>query len=151
MDSKELLSLEPRFAKKVSLIISDMKAEGFDIGIHRGFRSVEEQDKIFAQGRTATGNIVTKARGGLSWHNYALAADLVFKVDGKWSWAESHPWAKIGELATKYRLEWGGVWRNPDRPHVQFTNNFSIRRALTLYKSNPANGLQAVWKLAYKE
>ena len=32
-------------------------------------RTFAEQDKLFAQGRTAPGKIVTRARGGQSYHN----------------------------------------------------------------------------------
>ena len=84
-----------------------------------GYRSVEEQNRLYAQGRTAPGRIVTNARGGASWHNYGLAADYAFVAGGQLAW--SGPWRIFGRIARECGLEWGGDWKGfPDRPHVQF-------------------------------
>lgn len=45
------------------------------------FRTHEEQDSLFAQGRTKPGKIVTNAKGGQSIHNYGLAFDIVMLYD----------------------------------------------------------------------
>ena len=44
-------------------------------------RTFAEQDALYAQGRTKAGSIVTKARGGQSYHNYGLAIDIVLLVN----------------------------------------------------------------------
>jgi len=51
-------------------------------------RTHAEQDKLYAQGRTVKGSIVTNARGGQSYHNYGLAIDIcLLSKDGtKVSW-----------------------------------------------------------------
>jgi len=40
-------------------------------------RTFKEQEAIYAQGRTKPGVIVTKAKPGLSVHNYGMAIDIV--------------------------------------------------------------------------
>ena len=52
--------------------------------IVQDYRTYAQQDALYAKGRTAPGSIVTKARGGQSNHNFALAVD-VFPLweDGK--------------------------------------------------------------------
>lgn len=52
-------------------------------------RSNEEQDELYAQGRTRPGNIVTNAKAGQSAHNTnpAQAFDIAFKnSDGTLNW-----------------------------------------------------------------
>lgn len=44
-------------------------------------RTFDEQDALYAKGRTKEGKIVTYARGGQSYHNYGLAIDIVFLID----------------------------------------------------------------------
>lgn len=51
------------------------------IRIVEGLRSIAYQDDLFAQGRTKPGKIVTKAKGGKSWHNYGLAVDATIMYD----------------------------------------------------------------------
>ena len=43
----------------------------------QGLRTIAEQNALYAKGRTSPGPIVTKAKGGSSYHNYGLAIDLV--------------------------------------------------------------------------
>jgi hypothetical protein len=65
------------------------------------------------------GNIVTKAKGTQSMHNFACAADFARMVDGKAVWG-AKDYAVLGEEAAKLGLDWGGKWVDPvDCPHVQ--------------------------------
>jgi peptidoglycan L-alanyl-D-glutamate endopeptidase CwlK len=96
-----------------------------DSGIHViitcTYRSNEEQNELYAQGRTKPGKIVTKAIGGKSKHNftlngkpYARAFDIVPVVNGKAIWDEDNPiWARIAKIYkfvgnSKYELSWYG-------------------------------------------
>lgn len=135
-------NLNPKFNNLLRAFIIQANREGLDVDVHMDYRSVDKQNELFAQGRTKPGKVVTNARGGLSWHNYGLAADVVFKKNGKWSWSEEHDWKKLGEIGKKCGLEWGGDWKRPDRPHFQYTNGLSIRTALRLYNQG---GLALVW------
>lgn len=47
-------------------------------------RTFQEQNALYAQGRTKKGNIVTNAKGGQSFHNYGVACDFALMTkDGK--------------------------------------------------------------------
>ncbi len=127
-EEKEILSgLQPLVARKAEQLIIAMARKGHAIDIVSGFRSFAEQNKLYAQGRTTPGSIVTNARGGESLHNYGVAFDAVFMVGGKPSWAEKHPWTLLGETAEAIGLEWGGRWTSfKDRPHMQLTLDYNL-------------------------
>lgn len=44
-------------------------------------RTFEEQDELYAQGRTKAGKKVTNAKAGQSYHNYSIAFDIVMLYD----------------------------------------------------------------------
>ena len=50
---------------------------GYTLRISSGFRSVEEQNQTYEQGRVVNGHIVTEAVGGRSIHNFGFAVDIV--------------------------------------------------------------------------
>lgn len=92
---------------------------GITIKIISGLRTYEEQNALYAQGRTAPGNIVTNARGGQSNHNFGIAFDIgVF--EGNKYLQESPKYKAVGALGTDLGLEWGGNWKTIiDQPHFQ--------------------------------
>lgn len=113
-------------------------------------RTFAEQDALYAQGRTKPGKIVTKARGGLSLHNYGLAIDVVLLLDrdgdGKYteaSWDTKGDydadgvadWMEIVQVFKEHGWEWGGDWKFYDAPHFQKTFGKSVRELLALYNS----------------
>ena len=51
-----------------------------------GLRTIDEQNTLYAQGRTVPGQIVTNAPGGTSYHNYGLAVDICEMVNGQPDW-----------------------------------------------------------------
>ena len=101
-------------------------AHGYEYKAISGNRTWEEQAKIYAQGRTASGKIVTNAKPGYSNHNYGIAVDMgVFKA-GKYLDASSPSEAetfhrKAAQIAAKYNIEWGGSWKSfKDYPHFEY-------------------------------
>lgn len=110
-------------------------------------RTFQEQDELYAQGRTKAGKIVTNARGGQSYHNYGLAFDIVLlkdtNADGKFetaSWETNvdfdgdgkADWLEAVVIAKHYGYEWGGDWSGfKDRPHFQQTFGRSTKSLLT--------------------
>lgn len=101
-------------------------------------RTFAEQNELFAQGRTKPGAIVTRARGGQSWHNYGLAVDIVLLVGGKASWDIKtdfdkdgrSDWMEVVDIFKRYGWEWGGDWKFFDAPHFQKTFGMSINEML---------------------
>jgi len=107
-------------------------------------RTFAEQDAIYAQGRTKPGKIVTKARKGLSYHNYGLAIDIVLIINGKeasWNTKADFDgdgkadWIEIVQIFKEFGWEWGGDWQFKDSPHFQKTFGHSVRELLSLHNS----------------
>jgi peptidoglycan L-alanyl-D-glutamate endopeptidase CwlK len=107
------------FDRRCAEFEAAMRAAGSPVKCTDGYRSIDEQNRLYAQGRTKPGRIVTKARGGESPHNYHLAKDYCFKLPhGAVSWAGD--WRLFGKTAKDCGLEWGGGWlKFVDRPHIQ--------------------------------
>ena len=126
--------LHPQFREKLEALQKICAAAKIPIVWTQGLRTIEQQDALYAQGRTTAGPIVTNAKGGTSYHNYGLAADFAVKKDGKLSWedkvdvdADGEPdYREVGEIGESLGLEWGGRWKKPDLPHFQLTFGLSI-------------------------
>lgn len=68
-----LNKVHPELATRVRMLIDTFAQNGVQIEVVQGLRTFAEQDALFAQGRTKPGQVVTRARGGQSNHNYGLA------------------------------------------------------------------------------
>lgn len=130
-------------------------SEHITIRIVQGYRSFQEQNILFAQGRTKPGKIVTKARAGQSFHNYGLALDFCFLVDGKeLSWDTEKDfdydkipdWHEVVNVFEKAGFEWGGSWKTiKDYPHLQKTYEHTWQQLLDKYnKGDFIKGTQYV-------
>ncbi|MBL0320238.1 MAG: M15 family metallopeptidase [Alphaproteobacteria bacterium] len=98
-----------------------------DLIVTRTYSDFEAQTKLYAQGRTQIGEIVTWAEAGESWHNWQRAFDVVPVVKGKAVWDDDLVWGKIGKIGRDLGLEWGGDWRKKkDRPHFQYTEHLTL-------------------------
>jgi peptidoglycan L-alanyl-D-glutamate endopeptidase CwlK len=101
------------------------------IRVVQGVRTWKEQDALYAQGRTKPGNIVTKAKGGSSWHNFKLAVDLAIIEGGKVDWELPliviHTFKGAG-------YEWGGDWKFKDKPHFQKVFGWTLAQARESHK-----------------
>lgn len=88
------------------------------------YRSPQEQDALYAQGRTAPGKVVTNARAGQSLHNSfpSKAIDIAFKNhQGLISWDAElfHRFAEIVKKSNPH-IHWGGDWTGfKDLPHFE--------------------------------
>lgn len=95
-------------------------------------RSNEEQNRLYAQGRTAPGKRVTNARAGQSNHNKypSPAFDIAFrKKDGSIDWSD-HLFKKFAVLAKANGLSWGGDWKSiKDNPHFEYLRNEPVTEA----------------------
>jgi hypothetical protein len=72
-----LNTMHPQMRAAVTEQVRAMFLAGHPVVVTECFRSNEEQERLYAQGRTTGGDIVTHARGGSSFHNYGLACDIV--------------------------------------------------------------------------
>lgn len=112
----------PRLIELSKKLISACKGQGLIIGIGESFRTKEEQDALYAKGRTAPGNIVTNAKGSSysSHHQWGTAFDI-YRNDGKGVYTDGDGFfEKVGKIGKSIGLEWGGDWKSPvDKPHFQ--------------------------------
>lgn len=103
---------------------------GIEVLIYMTFRSKDEQDALYAKGRTKPGAIVTYRKGGQSVHNCTLkgkpaskAFDCVPLVNGVPDWDNAKIYGQLGKIGESVGLEWGGRWKKlVDKPHFQIPN-----------------------------
>jgi peptidoglycan L-alanyl-D-glutamate endopeptidase CwlK len=87
------------------------------------FRSGEEQNKLYALGRTEKGKIVTNAKAGQSAHNTypSNAFDIAFITLSKaLSWDDKH-FIRFAEIVKKISkdVDCGCYWHFKDSPHFE--------------------------------
>jgi peptidoglycan L-alanyl-D-glutamate endopeptidase CwlK len=122
--------LVPLVERQAVKIIESMEKLGQPIRIVEGFRSIERQNQLYAQGRTTAGNIVTNAKGGESFHNYGVAVDFVFRKEGYN--ATQAQWQTLGNVGKSHGFEWGGSpeWIKAglnDRPHFEMKLGYTLK------------------------
>jgi peptidoglycan L-alanyl-D-glutamate endopeptidase CwlK len=120
-------SLKPKVRRMAEQLLAECKKKGIAVAITQTLRTIEEQDRLYASGRTVPGRIVTQARGGYSMHNYGVAFDVCPIKNGKADWSDLAAFDRIGAVGSALGLEWGGSWKKfRDRPHFQFTAGYAI-------------------------
>lgn len=130
--------LNPILEKNKDKLIDQTAIIDINVVITEKWRSNQRQDDLFAQGRSADGNIVTYAKGGESYHNYGLAIDYALRNnDGSIIWDINYDgnkngesdWFEVAEIAKNLGFEWGGDWHNfKDYSHLQMDFGLSIRQ-----------------------
>lgn len=145
-----LVSVHPALRFKLEQLLDLLRLRGEDILLTSGYRSIAEQNVLYAKGRTTGGTIVTNAKGGSSLHNYGLAVDfcpvgpLGFELKGKLEWTATKRYEAIGKLAKSIGLEWGGDWKQADRPHLQLSEGLTIAQ---LKKGQRPDSLKSLKRL----
>lgn len=134
---------QPEFRRFLSLAQATAATLGCDYVLISGNRSWEEQDALYAKGRTKPGAKVTHARGGYSNHNFAIAADAgVFQggtyLDGGTA-AQSQLAAKVHKACSEHAktcgLEWGGSWTSfKDLPHYEVQTGLTVTQKRKRFK-----------------
>lgn len=111
-----LKTLLPHVESVISQLLELCYESGINVQISCAYRSIEEQNMLYAIGRTKKGKIVTFAKGGQSEHQRRTAVDLFFlDAKGKASFDE-RLYARVWFIACshgldKYGLEWSGNWK----------------------------------------
>ena len=135
---RDFENLAPFFAQKLRSAIGECQADGYPVALFEGMRSETRQNQLWAQGRAADGKIITYARGGQSWHNYGLAADLVGFINGRWDWQLNYD--KIEQIMVSH----GFSSLKFERAHFQITGGMAIDNAKRIAKDQ---GLLALWSI----
>lgn len=117
---RDISELHPRLQKTISQLQAACRQENLALGIGECFRSVAEQDALYAQGRTKPGAIVTNAPGSSysSQHQWGIAFDFYKNVSGH-AYDDDAFFDRVGALGKSLGLGWGGDWSSiVDRPHL---------------------------------
>lgn len=138
----------PRLIDLSKKLVSACRGQGLIIGIGESFRTKEEQDALYAKGRTAPGNIVTNAKGSSysSHHQWGTAFDI-YRNDGKGVYTDGDGFfEKVGKIGKSIGLEWGGDWKSPvDKPHFQLPDWGSTTARLKRMYGTPEKFMDT-WK-----
>ena len=142
-----IATLHPKVRDPATKFINQVRTElGIRLVVTDAYRTYEQQDALYAKGRTAPGKVVTHARAGFSNHNFGTAID-VFPVlaDGRIdpdNDKENIPILKrIARIGIENGFEWGGNWP-PDKrdyPHFQMMFGNSMTRMREMYKKAGKN------------
>ena len=142
---ERIATLHPKIRKEVleayTFINNKLLGKGVRLRFAYTTRTIEEQDELYAQGRTKLFDSkgkrlgkVTNAKGGQSIHNYHLAWDILLLLDKNGdgvfeeaSWNTTLDFDKDGEAdwmeVVKHfksiKAVWGGDWKMGDFPHFE--------------------------------
>lgn len=141
-----IATLHPKIRQKALYaylhINNKLLGKGVRLRFAHTTRTIEEQNELYAQGRTklfdSTGKRlgkVTQAKGGESIHNYHLAFDIVLlldkDLDGKFESATyemldfdkdgKSDWMEVVDYLKSIGFTWGGDWAFKDKPHFEMT------------------------------
>lgn len=133
INSRKIEDLHPAVQEKANAFLAAALLDGIDLLVTSTYRDNEAQAALYAQGRTKPGHVVTNARPGESWHNWACALDVVPLRNGKPVWGtssgiDSALWRRVGEIGESVGLAWAGRWTGKIREmaHFQFTGGLTL-------------------------
>lgn len=110
--------IHPWLKYKMTNLIRKCNEQGIGLIITEGFRTVDYQDSLYAQGRTKPGKKVTYAKGSdyQSQHQWGIAFDVAIN-DSKHLYDVNYL-KKVATIAKTCGLAWGGDWKDfKDYPH----------------------------------
>lgn len=122
---KNLATVVPELATRVRRLLNKMAQYGYPMVVTDGNRTLEQQQALYAQGRTAPGKIVTYADGvkAKSNHQGGRAVDCTFLNEKGSAYypSDENLWELYGKTAESVGLNWGGRWagKKKDRPHIE--------------------------------
>lgn len=142
--AKNIATLDPKvrtyfevIAIEGTKIAQSMGATGYVM--ISGNRTYEEQNELYAKGRTAPGPVVTNAKGGYSNHNFRVAGDYgVFRdgvyLDGSKLAADVGLASRIHKAVAARikalfpgKISWGGDWTSfRDEPHYEYKTGLTL-------------------------
>lgn len=124
MANRDINDLHPDLKPLCEEFLAQCNAIDLDVKITFTYRTPQEQDEIFAQGRTKPGRMVTNLRGKQSKHCYTIdgqpaakAFDFgVFDNGAYIGNGSDDRYLEAGEIGESLGLRWGGRWKHPYDP-----------------------------------
>lgn len=147
--------LYPEYTRRLLDLLAECEAQGQHFIANSGFRSFQEQAKLYFQGRTTPGPIVTNAGPGRSAHNFGIAVDVVRDADlvlaglqPRWDGAG---YTLLAQLGPKHGLQVGvPTIKGGDPGHIQLPLSKTYGKAeadvlTTLRAAHTKGGMKAAW------
>lgn len=143
-----LLEFPRRVVSALKVVVDrEFMKEGITLQFYCGYRSTEEQDMLYAQGRDGhSGKRITNAKGGESYHQYGCAADCVPVLGGKPLWEAHIMFDRIGLLGQSLGLTWGGNFRSVDKPHFEITGGLTTSEMRGMTPGEISRWIEAKYK-----
>lgn len=126
---RDIKMCHPLLQELAARWVEQCERAGIVVRLGECLRTVEEQDALYAQGRTRPGKIVTNAKGTSysSQHQWGIAFDfyLQMDVDGDGSFSDdayndsTGLFGRAAKIGKDLGLGWGGDWKSiVDKPHL---------------------------------
>ena len=133
---RDITLLHPKVQELAKKLVDECAKKGLLIKITETMRTKEEQNALYAKGRTAPGNIVTKVQYPSSNHNWGIAFDFC-RNDGTGAYEiKGNFFQKVGEIGKSLGLSWGGDFKSfKDMPHFEYTKFGNWRELQAKYKT----------------
>lgn len=150
--SRDLSLLHPKLRAIIPKIIEECAAQGLPVLVTDGMRTEDEQNALYAKGRTAPGSIVTNVLYPDSMHNWGVAFDFCRNVKGREYDDTDNFFFRVAYIAKSFGLDWGGDWTSfRDKPHLQMAE-YSIDGTTAYLRSTYGSPekFMATWKGAKK-
>ncbi|MEG1998256.1 MAG: M15 family metallopeptidase, partial [Clostridiales bacterium] len=143
--ARELILLHPNLQILAKKLEENCLECGLKIRITETLRTKEEQNDLYARGRTKPGNVVTNVKYPNSFHCWGVAFDIC-RNDGKGAYKDSDGFFdKVGNLGKTLGLTWGGDWKSiVDKPHFQLDTYGATASKLIQRYGTPEN-FMAAW------
>lgn len=143
---KRIATLHPKLIKEAGDILIECEKVSVGIRITSAFRTPEEQNALYAIGRTKPGRVVTNAQKWQSFHNYGLAVDIcLYHKDGSISYSLTEDldldgqsdWMEVVKIFKAKGWEWAGDWKIfRETPHFQKSFNWTYQGLFKLKQGN---------------
>lgn len=135
--SRDIALLNPELRTKIiPEFLARAKAQGLQVLITQTFRTQAEQDKIWAQGRSLPGPIVSWVKYPNSAHCWGIAFDIAKDVPGH-LYDDPAFFKACAVIAKSLGLRWGGDWKKKvDSPHLELP--IDVAALITKYKTPAA-------------
>jgi LAS superfamily LD-carboxypeptidase LdcB len=146
-NAEHLARIHPVARKHFEAFLAEAKQAGYGrLNITESLRTKERQAELYGQGRTkeqlarvkidpkyAKPNlpVVTKVTPGFSMHNIGLAIDLYIQAYPHYETTNGKKidhWQRIGNIAKKHGIVWGGTWKMYDAMHFEYTGGLTQKQ-----------------------
>lgn len=123
-NSQAVASLDTVVKERAVLFLETLEDQGENVLITDAKRTAAQQHALFLKRPK-----VTNADYDESYHVWGLAIDFVpVDPNGKTRYDAYPRYVKCAEVAEKIGFEWGGRWKGPDKPHLQYTQGLTIQQ-----------------------